>query len=196
MQEQPQPDIAMTIITAASEGLSDRLAKTEEGQKVLDVVHRTLTEREVDPATTDKIVKMIASDPVFITETHKEIDKDATTRQEIFGKALQASAFDLKDTMRRMDEHLQLAQFLGVSLRAVLPYAQTEYESIGDVARRDNDEVARAEARVAGRAVTRANHALKELEASELNINDLEDDSLDEDFQVVFEDEDVDPTDD
>ena len=60
MQEQPQPDIAMTIITAASEGLSDRLAKTEEGQKVLDVVRDTLTQREVDPATTDKIVKIIA----------------------------------------------------------------------------------------------------------------------------------------
>lgn len=188
MQEQPQPDLALTITTTASEGLSDRLAKTEEGQKVLDVVHRALTEREVDPATTDKIVKMIAGDPVFI-DTHK----DDTARQEILGQALQASAFDLKDTLRRMDEHANIARFLGVSLRAVLPYAQSEYEAIGDVARRDNDEVARAEARVAGRAVTRANHALKELEASELNINDLEDDSLDEDFQVVFNDEDREP---
>ena len=222
MQEQPQPDIAMTIITAASEGLSDRLAKTEEGQKVLDVVRDTLTQREVDPATTDKIVKIIAEDPVFIRTQSNPVDDVLTRNLAVgiaeFGQKLQvdlspeaqkamfndaaakepmkSAVFNLEETLRRRDANNQLAQFLGVSLRAVLPYAQSEYEAISDVARRDNDEVARAEARVAGRAVTRANHALKELEASELNINDLEDDSLDEDFQVVFEDEDVDPTDD
>lgn len=178
MQEQPQPDIAMTIITAASEGLSERLAKTEEGQKILDVVQQTLTEREVDPATTEKIVKIIAEDPVFILSQTNPVDG--------------AKAFDLKDLIRRRDENNQLAQFLGLSLRAVMPLAELKASEMSDLVRESDSDAGRSTSRSINRHITRAHHALRELDASELNINALEDDSLDEDFQVLFSDDDED----
>jgi hypothetical protein len=90
------------------------------------------------------------------------------------------------DTIR---EERKLTQFLGVSLRQVLPYAEQEINAIYEVARRDSDDVVRQEAQVGSQALTRAQTALSRLEATELTIKDVPDDAFDDDFQVIFEDD-------
>lgn len=83
----------------------------------------------------------------------------------------------------------QLTQFIGLSLRAILPYAEREVQSIDEVARRDNDETARAEAADGDHALKRARIALDTLNKTELSIANFDDAIYDEDFQVVFEDD-------
>lgn len=95
----------------------------------------------------------------------------------------------VQEQVREAQEQGKLTQFLGVALRGVLPYAEQEVHSIHEVARRDNDEEARAEAIDGDRALIRARIALDRLNGTSATIADLDDDVFDEDFEVTFEDD-------
>lgn len=81
----------------------------------------------------------------------------------------------LTNTIR---EERKLTQFLGVGLRDVLPYAERDVFASET---RDSN---------AHRAITRAQAALNRLEATDLKIKDVPNDAFDDDFQVIFDDED------
>ncbi len=123
----------------------------------------------------------------------QDITGVSITRVEAFGPMSEELLKDLPQTVqeqvREAQEQGKLTQFLGVALRGVLPYAEQEVRSIHEVARRDNDEEARAEAVDGDRVLARARVALDRLNDTSATIADLDDDVFDDDFQVNFEDD-------
>lgn len=119
------------------------------------------------------------------------------TRVETFGPMSEEILKELPTTLQREVAEAQqqdkLTQFLGVSLRALLPYAEQEVGSLREIGSRDNDSDVLAEAMTGHLAIQRANVALNTLNASSLSVEELDDDAFDDDFQVVFDESEDDP---
>lgn len=90
---------------------------------------------------------------------------------------------------RETERQNQLTQFLGVSLRGVLPYAEDAVLSLSENYTRDGEEGSKDEMQKGHRCVTRAQAALNRLENTPLAIKNLDDDVFDDTFEIVFDDE-------
>lgn len=87
----------------------------------------------------------------------------------------------------RRQEADNLTQFLGVSLRGVLPYAIESVAQRRYQAQITEDPEAAASAALAHRQIDRAEAALAALRESDLNVDALNDDELDDGFTILFE---------
>ena len=128
------------------------------------------------------------------TPSNENITAISVTHVEAHGPLSEELLKDLPESLQQQiaesQEQAKLTQFLGLSLRSVLPYAESEANNLSEVARRDNDDEVQAESVIAERALQRARVALERLDGTSLSINELEDDALDDDFEITFEDDD------
>lgn len=90
---------------------------------------------------------------------------------------------------REAEKQNQLTQFLGVSLRGVLPYAEDAVLALHENYARDGEEGSKDEVRKGHQSVTRAQAALNHLETTPLAIKNMDDDIFDDAFEIVFDDE-------
>lgn len=186
-------------------------------ETILQTVTNVLGERKVDPITSRRIINIIENDAKFKslecqpTETKTAVKSDngslmlveQLTADHIPAQVALSIVEQVADDKTsvymsssffnglhgELEHDKKLIQFLGVSLRTVLPYAEQEAMSLHEAAHRDNDEILRHEITAAHRAVTRAQSALNYISRSKYNISNLTDDAFDDDFQVVFDDE-------
>lgn len=118
-------------------------------------------------------------------------DFNTSRIQKTIDKAMGEIRKDLStitDGLReRQQETDNLTQFLGVSLRSILPYAlesvvQRRYQA--EVNEIPEDQLS---AELAGWRITRAEAALAALGETALNIDHLPDEELDDEFKIHFE---------
>ncbi len=116
--------------------------------------------------------------------TTSRIQKTIDTAMGEIRKDLSTITHGLRERQQATDN---LTQFLGVSLRGVLPYAIESVAQRRYQAQLTEDPEAAASAALAHRQIDRAEAALTALRESDLNIEALNDDELDGEFTIVFE---------
>lgn len=118
-------------------------------------------------------------------------DYDTSRIQKTIDKAMGEIRKDLSTITDGLRERQQasdnLTQFLGVSLRGVLPYAIESVAQRRYQAQITEDPEAAASAALAHRQIDRAEAALTALRESDLNVDALNDDELDDGFTILFE---------
>jgi len=118
-------------------------------------------------------------------------DFNTSRIQNIIEKSMAEFRKDLSTITHGLRERQQasdnLTQFLGVSLRGVLPYAIESVAQRRYQAQLNEDPEAAASVALAHRQIDRAEAALTALRESDLNIEALNDDELDGEFTIVFE---------
>lgn len=88
-----------------------------------------------------------------------------------------------------IERERHLTQLLGVSLRGVLPYAEAHLDTLtGDTMINREPDIKR-EIKSCSVYVQRAQQALQHLNDSEHSILNVQDDAFDDEFKIVFEDD-------
>ena len=117
---------------------------------------------------------------------------DDYRRVENFSQAVKETLAPLREEVReatsRTSELDTLTQFLGVSLRGVLPFAIESVAQRRYQAEVNEDPDAMVSAVKAHQLIDRAEAALVALRETDLNIDDKSDDELDGEFTIFFED--------
>lgn len=123
--------------------------------------------------------------------THEQITGISVTRIEAFGPHSEEFIKHLPPSIQeqiKSSEHVaHLAQLLGVSLRDILPYAINERDALGD--HKDGSPEAEEEYEVASVKISRAEQALNILNASSLSVENLPNDTFDDEFRIKFDEE-------